>query len=205
MRKIENWENIKENTGFKKLPVGGYVVKILDAKDVPEKEYLKISFDIAKGDEKGFFAEAYKEDTRQDKKWPNAGSFVRSYKQSAEAMFKGFANAVEASNKGFKFNFDEAALKGKLVGVVIGEEEYVNQKGAVRTRTYVNAVRSVETIEKGDFKIPELKKLDPSKVSATTVASSEPYVDPFANDAESVDAAPAVDSNPFGDDSNPFA
>lgn len=204
MKKIDNFENIKENTGFKKLPVGGYIVKILDAKDVAEKEYLKISFDIAKGDEKGFFTEAYKEDTREDKKWPNAGSFVRSYKEKALPMFKGFTNALEASNKGYKWDWNEQGLKGKIIGVVIGEEEYVNQKGAVRTRTYVNAVRSVETIEKGEFKIPELKKVDATKVTTTTVA--EPYVDPFANDGAEVASAPVADSNPWGDDDvNPFA
>lgn len=204
MKKIDNYENIKENTGFKKLPVGGYIVKILDAKDVPEKEYLKISFDIAKGDEKGFFAEAYKEDTREDKKWPNAGSFVRSYKEKALPMLKGFTNAIEASNKGYKWDWNEQGLKGKLVGVVIGEEEYINQKGAVRTRTYVNAVRSVETIEKGEFKIPELKKVDATKVVTTTAA--EPYVDPFANDGAEVASAPVADSNPWDDsDVNPFA
>lgn len=204
MKKIDNYENIKENTGFKKLPVGGYIVKILDAKDVPEKEYLKISFDIAKGDEKGFFAEAYKEDTREDKKWPNAGSFVRSYKEKALPMLKGFTNAIEASNKGYKWDWNEQGLKGKLVGVVIGEEEYINQKGAVRTRTYVNAVRSVETIEKGEFKIPELKKVDATKVATTTAA--EPYVDPFANDGAEVASAPVADNNPWDDsDVNPFA
>lgn len=204
MKKIDNYENIKENTGFKKLPVGGYIVKILDAKDVPEKEYLKISFDIAKGDEKGFFAEAYKEDTREDKKWPNAGSFVRSYKEKALPMLKGFTNAIEASNKGYKWDWNEQGLKGKLVGVVIGEEEYINQKGAVRTRTYINAVRSVETIEKGEFKIPELKKVDATKVATTTAA--EPYVDPFANDGVEVASAPVADNNPWDDsDVDPFA
>lgn len=119
-------------------------------------------------------------------------------------MLKGFTNAIEASNKGYKWDWNEQGLKGKLVGVVIGEEEYINQKGAVRTRTYVNAVRSVETIEKGEFKIPELKKVDATKVVTTTAA--EPYVDPFANDGAEVASAPVADSNPWDDsDVNPFA
>lgn len=211
MRKIENWANIKENNGFEKLPVGGYIVKILNVQDVSDKEYLKVSFDIAEGDKKGFFKKQYDEDTRQDKKWPNAGSFVRSYKSTAESMFKGFANAVENSNKGYTFDFDEKSLVGKQVGIVVGLEEYVNQKGAVRERTYVSAVRSVDTIKKGDFKIPETKKLDLTKVAFTT-KSAEPFVNPFSDDtAPAVDpfasTAPADDSNPWGDDSdmNPFA
>lgn len=208
MKKIENWANIKENNGFEKLPVGGYIVKILNVQDVAEKEYLKVSFDIAEGDHKGFFKKQYDEDTRQDKKWPNAGSFVRSYKSTAESMFKGFANAVENSNKGYTFDFNEKSLVGKQVGIVVGLEEYVNQKGAVRERTYVSAVRSVDTIKKGDFKIPETKKLDLTKTASTT-KPAEPFVNPFGDDSSNnlfADSAPAANDTSFGDDdSNPFA
>lgn len=199
MKRIENWENIKENSGFEKLPVGGYIVKILNVQDVPEKEYLKISFDIDEGEKKGFFAEQYKNDTRDDKKWPNAGSFIRSYKSTAESMFKGFINAVENSNKNYKYDFDESTLKNKKVGIVVADEEYQNQKGQVRVRTYVSAVRSVDTIKKGDFTVPELKKLNVTK--STTNATND-FVNPFENDATPT-PAPAVDNNPFGD-SNPF-
>lgn len=208
MKRISNWENIKENSGFEKLPVGGYIIKILNVQNVAEKEYLKVSFDIADGEYKGFFKKQYDEDTRTDKKWPNAGSFVRSYKSTAESMFKGFVNAVENSNKNFKFDFDEKKLVGKQVGIVVGLEEYVNQKGAVRERTYVSAVRSVDTIKKGDFKVPELKKLDPSKATSAPAKASQPFQNPFDNDdAAPLDSAPvAVDENPLGDsDENPFA
>lgn len=203
MKRIENWDNIKENSGFEKLSPGGYIVKILNVVDVPEKEYLKISFDIEEGEKKGFFTKAYKEDTRQDKKWPNAGSFIRSYKTTAESMFKGFINAVENSNGGFKYDFDESALKNKKVGIVVALEEYQNQKGQVRERTYVSAVRSVDTIKKGDFTVPELKKLN---ITKTTNQPTNDFVNPFANDA-----APAseptnntvADDSPLGD-FNPF-
>ena len=182
MRHINDWENIKESGTFERLAPGGYIVKILNVKDFPEKEYLKISFDIAEGDKKGFFKKSFDNDTRDQKKWPNGGSFIRSYKQTAASMFKGFVSAVEASNKGYTFDFDEQTLVGKVVGLVLGDEEFLNQKGQVRTRTYVNAVRSVEAIKNGDYKIPELKKLDASK--ATTAAAttrSAPFVDPFAD------------------------
>ena len=97
-------------------------------------------------------------------------------------MFKGFVSAVEASNKGYTFDFEEQTLVGKVVGVVVGDEEFFNQKGQVRTRTYVNAIRSVDAIKSGDYKIPELKKLDASKVTtAAATTSSAPFVDPFAD------------------------
>lgn len=208
MKRIENWDNIKENTGYQRLPAGGYIVKILNATDFPDKEYLKISFDIEVGDHKGFFGEQFKNDTREGKKWPNAGTFIRSYKDSATAMFKGFTNAVENSNKGYKFDFDESKLKNKLVGVILADEEFQNQKGQVRTRTYVSAVRSVDTIKKGEFTVPELKKLDATKT--TTVKPQEAFVNPFTEDnaASNPFASEPVEdnSNPWDDDdSNPFA
>lgn len=203
MKKISGYDKIQESGSFKKLPVGGYIVKILSAIDVPEKEYLRLSFDIAEGPNKGFFAEEYKNDTREDKKWPNAGTFVRSYKEKALPMMKGFTTAVEKSNKNYTWNFDESTLKGKLVGLVIGEEEFVNSSGKMRTRTYVNSVRSVDIIREGKFEVPELKKLSADKVAASTPAASQPFQNPFDND----DSAPAVvNENPWDDsDVNPFA
>lgn len=203
MKRIENWDNIKENSGFEKLSPGGYIVKLLNIQDVPEKEYLKISFDIDEGEKKGFFTEQYKNNTQTDKKWPNAGSFIRSYKAAAASMFRGFTNAVENSNKGYTFDFNEESLKGKKVGVVVAEEEYQNQKGQVRTRTYVSAVRSVDTIKKGEFTVPELKKLN---VTKTTNQPTNDFVNPFANDTNTVSEPTnnaVVDDSPFGD-FNPF-
>ena len=209
MKKISGYDKIQEGGSFKKLPVGGYVVKILDATDVPEKEYLIISFDVAEGEYKGFFAEEYKNDTRDGKKWPNAGTFIRSYKEKALPMLKGFTAAVEKSNKGYSWDFDEKTLKNKVVGLVLGEEEFVNSSGKVRTRTYVSAVRSVDTIKKGEFTVPELKKLDATKVSSNA-AKQETFIDPFANQSNEDAsnpfdnaATPAEDSTPW-DDNNPF-
>ena len=46
MKKIDNWEAVKVSNGYSRLPAGGYIVEIKDVKDVPEKEYLCIEFDI---------------------------------------------------------------------------------------------------------------------------------------------------------------
>lgn len=203
MKAINNFDKIQESGNFEKLPVGGYIIKILSVDDVPEKEYLKIFFDINDGEKKGFFQKAFKEDTRAEKKWPNAGSFIRSYKEKALPMFKGFTNAMENSNKGYKWNFDEKSLVNKIVGVVIGEEEYINQKGQVRTRTYVSAVRSVDTIKKGEFTVPELKKLDATKVSSNQTKQDD-FVDPFAAQDNTKAASDPFTSAPVADDTAPW-
>ena len=205
MKRINNWENIQESTSFKRLTPNGYSVKILKVEDHPEKEYLKIYFDIVKGDDKGYFKKQYDGDTRKEKKWPNAGTFIRSYKDSAASMFKGFTNAIEKSNKGYQWNFDEKTLVNKVVGLIIADEQYQNQKGQVRVRNYVAAVRSVETIEKGEYEIPALKELTTTKT--TTAPANDPIPDfgDVFNTTPTDTPTPAESENPWDDsDENPF-
>lgn len=205
MKRINNWENIQESTSFKRLTPNGYICKILNVEDHPEKEYLKIYFDIVKGDDKGYFKKQYDGDTRKEKKWPNAGTFIRSYKDSAASMFKGFMNSVEKSNKGYKWDFDEKTLVNKLVGLIIADEQYQNQKGQVRVRNYVAAVRSVETIEKGEYEIPALKELTATKT--TTAPANDPIPDfgDVSNTTSTDTSTPAESENPWDDsDENPF-
>lgn len=207
MKRIENWENIQESTSFKRLTQNGYICKILKVEDHPEKEYLKIYFDIFKGDDKGYFKKQYDGDTRKERKWPNAGTFIRSYKDSAASMFKGFTNAVEKSNKGYKWDFDEKTLVNKVVGLIIADEQYQNQKGQVRVRNYVAAVRSVETIEKGEYEIPALKELTTTKTTSTPANDPIPDFGDVFPDAESANTpTPAESENPWddSDENNPF-
>lgn len=196
MKKFDSkaWAEAKENTGFKRLTPGGYVCAIKSVVDVPEKEYLKMEIDIVKGEDKGYFTKQYESDTRENKKWANAGTLYRSHKESAIGMFKGFITAVEESNKGYTWDWDEKSLKNKYIGIIIGDEEYINSQGKKRVRNHIVAVRSVETIESGDFEIPELKTVD-----ETTVVSyrTDNEVDPFANSVSS--------DTPFDTDDDPFA
>lgn len=163
------YANAKASTGdFKRLPAGGYIVKITEVEDKADKEYLNIVYEVAEGPYKGFFLDGW----GQEHKF--AHSFVRSYKEKALGMFKGFLKTIDESNgtqfepqaeKGFK----ETQLVGKLVGILFGYEEYVNDRGEIRERSRVTGTRSVETIRSGDFKVPELKKLDAAKdIPATT-------------------------------------
>ena len=165
MKKIDNWEAVKVSNGYSRLPAGGYIVEIKDVKDVHEKEYLEIYFDIVKGNEKGYFQKQYDNDTRKDKKWPNAGILRRSYSDNSVSFFKGFITAVEKSNSGYKWDWKESSLKNKLLGVIIGNEEYLNSNGQKRISSKVVSVRSTDIIKSGDFTIPELKTLDATKVS----------------------------------------
>lgn len=152
-------ENVAEATEREKLTANGYVCRITSVEDVPDKEYLMIEFDIAEGAFKGYYANLME----QFNFW--GGRFVKSYKESALSFFKGFITAVENSNANFKFiEGDEQCLKGKLIGLVMREEEYQKTGGDIVVNVKVDEVRSVDKIRKGDFKIKPLKKLETAAI-----------------------------------------
>lgn len=148
-----NWDNVEEAKDFERLPAGGYIGKITSVEDVPEKEYLKIEYDIADGEFAGYYKDLY----HNRGFW--GGSFIRSYKETALSFFKSFKTAVEKSNPGYTYNNDESTLKGKLIGLVLGEEEYKAKTGAVKTRLYVDKTRSVSEIRDGNFEVSQKKLL----------------------------------------------
>ena len=116
-------ENVQEAQEFTKLQPDGYICIITGVQDKTDKKYLEICYDIATGDRKNHFYNLYK----QFGSWPNSGIIRRSYKQKALPFFKSFITAVENSNYGYKFNYDEKKLVKKIFGAVLAEEEYGNQ------------------------------------------------------------------------------
>jgi len=159
MKKID-WTEVDEVKEFEKLPPGGYVCKITAVEDRYEKEYLFIEYDIEEGKFKGHFKELYDGFSF----W--GGSFIRSYKETARSFFKGFLTALEQSNSGFKFDNDERALVGKIVGLVLGDEEYEGKDGTVKVRKCVAQIHSADKIRKKDFKVPDIKKLKATEAMA---------------------------------------
>lgn len=145
--------NVQAAGEYTKLQPGGYICNITKVEDFPQKEYLKIEYDIAEGKFKYYF----KELSEKFSFW--GGSFIRSYKDNALPFFKAFITAVENSNRGYKFDYNENKLFGKYIGLVLGEEEYVSKDGEVKTRLYVSGTRSVEAIKSGNFEIPDFKRL----------------------------------------------
>jgi len=152
MREV-NLSNVQESTEFEKVIPGGYVCIIKSAVDVPEKEYLEITYDISEGKLKGYYSDPFFADM------PYAHRFFRSYKVKALPFFKGFITAVEESNRGYKWNNDENTLVNKAVGLVIAEEEYNGSDGSIKKRLYVAKCTSADKIRKKDFTVPELKRL----------------------------------------------
>ena len=162
---------VQEAGEGKRLPAGKYIAVIKDVQDFPDKEYLKVIYDIAEGEYKGYY-----EDLR--KRFPDGqwiGAYVKSYKQTALPMFKRFCSAVSKSNGQFIFdgntvNADERTLIGKRLGIILGEEEYYSNSGDLRTRLYVYSECPVDALD--SRKIPECKHVKDDRTMADTSANA---------------------------------
>lgn len=157
MQKV-NLTDVQEAGTSEQLKAGGYICKYTNVEDMPAKQYLNMEYDIAEGEFKDYFAKL----NERAGFW--GGTSIRSYKQSALPFFKRMCSAVSKSNPGYIFdggeqNADEKSLVGKYVGMILCEEEYEKNNGEIGTRIVVHAEVSVETIRKGDFKVPEKKCL----------------------------------------------
>lgn len=113
---------------FTQLPKGAYVVKIIGAelaKWPSGDEYIKIGFDIAEGEHKGFYKKQY--DTMPEpadgnkKAWPYDAVFnlnvpTDSSPDYVQQSYDTFFADLEDSNNGFVFNGDLKTLKNKIIG-----------------------------------------------------------------------------------------
>lgn len=161
----------RQSGGRENLPVGGYVAKILDA-TVAHYDFgdvLILSFDIAEGQFAGFFKNDYMENPNEDKKWRGTcrlnipkddGTERDSWSKN---KFNGFIYSIEDSNPGYTWDWNEAMLKGKMIGVLFREEEWeYNGNTGMSTRCY--AVDAVSVIHEGKYKIAKPKMLKKDNV-----------------------------------------
>ena len=175
MKRLNGIADVEEAGGFKRPEAGGYVCRITYVEDRPEQEYLYIEYDFAEGEFKDYFRDL------NDKKGFWIGNFVKSYKKKAWPFFKGFCTAVTESNKGFTFDADEYAdertLKNKLIGLVLGEKDYIKGDGSIGSCLYVDKTLSVDRIRKGDFKVPEYKHLDDGDQGGSSAPAAGTFTD----------------------------
>lgn len=166
MEKLNGYDEAQAITGeFETLEAGGYICKIINAKEEKSqsgKRMLVIAFDIAEGEHKDFYKKRYENLVKSNKdpntviKWPNNGIYRQMLDgEYASRYLKGMMTALENSNSNFKWDWDEKKLVNLLFGGVFGREEYEGQDGKIKKATKLRWIRSVEKIRNGEFTIPE--------------------------------------------------
>lgn len=165
------------------LPAGGYVCKILKAEETESKAgkpMIKVAFDIAEGEFKGYFRDMFDSwkagsDDPQSVKWPFTGTkWILLYNNEGETNrdFKSFCTALEDSGTDVwkKDAFDAQGLKDAQLGIIFRREEheYMNTRS---WRTVPWGFRSVKSIQEGAFNVPEDKPL-PQTVGSYEITDS---------------------------------
>lgn len=184
MNKFKGYDKAKEQAqkqGSAKLPAGAYVCKIMSVKyeksTDDRSDLLLLQIDIHEGDYKSFFFKKYEDDTSEDKKWKG---MIRVYVPTDDGSekddwtkrnFAGWIDAIEKSNPGYLWDWDENKLKGKLIGVVFGETGTVIDG---RQITYTEPRFGVDIVKVRDGSAPKAKFKEKNGYSATT---KEPTVD----------------------------
>ena len=189
MRPFNNYETTQTISARAQLPVGAYICRILKAE---EKVYnsskgewhkLEISFDISEGEHKDFYANDYKAQTGEDKKWKGVMRMNIPTDDGSEAdgwakrSFKTNILAIEDSNSGYHWDWNEAQLKGKTVGIVFRSEEWeYNGKRGWRTAPF--KMVPAADVKSGNIKMPDPKPLNGKAASqASTAADLSDFVE----------------------------
>lgn len=150
------------------LPKGGYILKIENVEACTNSmgDYLKIAVDIEGGDYHHFFLNDWKAQRSEDKKW-HCNYLLNIPKDDGterdgwtKRKFKTFTEALEDSNPGYHFDWDEEKFKGKLIGGLFNEREYEANDGQIRRAINLAQVCAVERIKNNDYTLPEDKVIE---------------------------------------------
>lgn len=180
IKRFGDYETTKAYGDIQSLPKGGYVLKIMGAEVLSNSigQYVKISCDVAEGEYANFFANEYRNQQSEDKKWHcnyllNVPNDDGSEKDGwTKRRFKTVIEAIEEANPGYHFDWDEKKFKGKLVGGLFNEREYQATDGSVKRTSNLAQLCSVEKIRSGKYQIPNDKLLSGSQAAPTRAADT---------------------------------
>ena len=167
------------NKGGNQLPVGAYVCQVIDARIEGQEpdQRLAILMDICEGEHKGFYMsrfnaqkKRYEDGKLQYKpkykgclrlRIPNPNNKTAQYPETDMRKFNDMLAKFENSNPKTEFynenGFDEALLKGKFIGINVGDDEY---NGNSFTKIY--RLENVEDVRQGLVKPIERNAPDPT-------------------------------------------
>lgn len=182
MRKPDNFDSVAASLAYEPLTLGGHACLIKGVEETKSKagrDMLKVAIDIGDGDpQAGYYADKFANDTRDGKKWPCISYVVTEDSDGGcSKQLAGFVTSIEESNPGFKFPWDNVAyLKGKKIGGVFGQEEYMGQDGKIKKATKLFWFCSLDRAK--DAPVPKLKELK----AATSPARPAGWADISADD-----------------------
>lgn len=178
-----DYDNVRLETP--RLTPGGHrcvIKQVLEGRSQTGKDMLTISFDTTEEDSQPkYFTEDYLGQSGTAKKWHGNHYIVQGNDYFLKNL-KQFVGAAEASNDGFEGidkdgNVKTDDFKGKKIGIVFREEEYLANTG--RKGTSVKSFYFCSYADAADKPVPEKRAL-PEQTSAFTspdpAAASEGFM-----------------------------
>lgn len=193
IKKPQGYDAAAAYTGeSQQLPKGKYVCVI---KQVAVQEsrngndQFVILYDIAEGEQKGFFQKLFDADKTQN---PSGAKWRGVFKQNMEgkglSWFKGIITSIERSNA-FVFPWDkdgnEKTLVGKKFGGIFRRRQYEADNGYRPVVTELFRIRSLDGLEEAE--VPEDELLPRDGRTSTNTNVSVPDSDGFMNIPEGAD------------------
>ena len=183
------------------LTPGGHICRIqgvrMEKTQKTQKDMLVVAYDIAEGSEfDGYFKKRFERSSgfNSNAKWPGVFRVtVLNAAGETNGYFKGFIEALEASNPGYNFKAsrgDEQQMKGKLVGFNFGEEEYERtdyQTGEIKVAVSVKPAYAISVARVREGVIPPAKKLLNNGNGSGASSSARPVGQPDAQGFQEVE------------------
>ena len=191
----------KKDVTVANLPAGAYVGKILGAKVETQNiggrdiDRLILQMDVTEGEYTGHYQKIYEaaKGGQYPAKYkgvlrlniPKAGD---QYEAMNKRILQGAAWALEQSNKGYHWDWDESKLKGLSIGFSVREADYlIEDADGIRTGTTTEIVKleSVEEVRSGNVrpvKRRELKEEQKKRLEDYTRTTAQGFTAVEADD-----------------------
>ena len=173
----------KKNGNFATLPApGAYVAEIQGVKLEPSfdksRDVIVLMLEITEGEYAGQYHKVYEDqknsfgDNVKYKGVLRLTPFQDGDEAWVRSRFEGNLWAVEQSNPGYHWDWDESKLRGKAVGINVRKALYRGQNGDVKETTEIAQLESIADVKDGKCKL--LKERKPKNLEDG--GSEETYV-----------------------------
>lgn len=166
------------------LPAGVYegIIKGARVEDTPwGGQRLVLALDVWNGEHKDHYQKLFDWEQKNGSYTPKWKGTLRqnipmgdgSEKDAwTKRSFEGMIWAIEQSNPGYKFDFDEQTLKGKIVGINVRNKEW-EYNDMTGWTTEIGRLESIEEVKAGKVKVMKDKPLQ----NRTSTTAAAPTVD----------------------------
>ena len=175
---IKRFDMDKVSDGYRRLPKGAYTLLIKSVTKYQTKkgkEALRIEADIADGEYRGCFRDRFENSKSPNPKWGCYYTVTLPIDDGSKAdnflkvLLKKFVEAIEGSNPGYQWNWDENSFVFKKIGGLFAVEEYRDKNSGEKRSTVKWAeICSTQDILDGNYTMPEDKLLKTEAVSYDT-------------------------------------